>query len=71
MGVALCLACSTGCTKSEQDPAAQLSAADKQKMTEMSKQAQLNVMSARINNSNLTPEQKQRLLEQVRGSNGK
>jgi hypothetical protein len=52
-----------GCMKSEQ---AQLSAGDKQKMTEMSKQAEINFKSDQINRSNLPPEQKQRLLEQVR-----
>ncbi len=57
-----------GCTKSEQT---QLSTGDKQKLTEVSRQAEMNFKSEQINHSKLPPEQKQRLLEQVRAGAGK
>lgn len=62
-GIVCCAALGSGCGHSEQAP---LSADDKQKITETSRQAEINVRSYQINHSNLPPEQKQRLLEQVR-----
>ena len=61
-----------GCNTGAQNAAApQLSASDQKKMAEASKQAQIEFESAQINHSNLPPDQKQRMLEQVRSSAGK
>lgn len=61
---------SAGCAHSAGAPA-QLSATDRQKQIEMSRQAEINFKSDQINHSNLPPEQKQRLLDQIRSGAGK
>jgi len=67
------IVCGAGCSKATQDSAAtpQLSASDKQKMDEMSRQANINFRSAQINRSNLPPAEKKRLLDQISASGGK
>jgi hypothetical protein len=67
------IAFAAGCRKAAQETTAapELSASDKAKMAKASRQAQIDFESAQINHSNLPPEQKQRLLEQVRASAGK
>jgi guanyl-specific ribonuclease Sa len=68
LAVAFSIALGQGCTRSEQT---QLSTADKQTMTEVSRQAEIHFRSDQINRSNLPLEQKQRLLQQLRSGAGK
>ncbi len=67
-GIALCVPFGAGCAPSEQTS---LSAGDRKQMIETSRQAEINVKSYQINHSNLPPEQKQRLLAQLRAGAGK
>jgi guanyl-specific ribonuclease Sa len=72
LGIAACAILGFGCTHSNQDASGtQLSASEQQKQAQMTRKAGVDVMSAQINGSNLPPEQKQRLLEQVRTNGGK
>jgi len=65
--VCICsVALTTGCGNKGGET--QLSAADQQKITAQQRQAAVNMQISQINNSNLPPDQKQRLIDQVRTS---
>ena len=65
--VCLCsVALTTGCGNKGADP--QVSAADQQKIAAQQRQTAVNMQISQINNSNLPPDQKQRLIDQLRTS---
>lgn len=66
------IAFAAGCSNATQNTkAAPLSAEDTRKQEQASRQAEMDFRKAQINQSNLTPEQKQSLLQQVKPSAGK
>ena len=69
--VSILFAAGCGNNATQNSQASPLSAEDKQKQELASRQAEMEFRKAQINQSNLTPEQKQSLLQQVKPSTGK
>lgn len=63
---ACCLAFVSGCNRS----APPVSASERQKITEQQRQAAIDKQVSQVNSSNLAPEEKQRIINQVRASGG-
>lgn len=63
-----------GCGRKTEGPAAgtpPLSAAEQAKAAEQARQAEINARIAQINRADMPPDQKQRMVEQVRATAGK
>jgi uncharacterized lipoprotein YajG len=73
----LCISCGicviAGCNKPAETngPSAPLTAEQQAQMTEAKRKAEIQMRTEQIKGSNLSPEEKQRLLEQVQSSAGR